>query len=168
MWYAIWVTTGYEEKVADMCRKLIPKECYEDCFIPKVERKKKYLGSWHSHQVVMFPGYIFIITENIEKVYFALKHVPEFAKILGDGKDPIALYQREVQLLQSMKNKDHIIEMSLGYMENDRIVITQGPLRNYTGCIKKIDRHKCIAIIEAEMFGRTMELKVGLEVVSKL
>jgi transcriptional antiterminator NusG len=168
MWYAVWVKTGYEEKVDNMCRKLLPKEYYEDCFIPKVETKKKYQGSWHSQQMVMFPGYIFIITEEIEKVFFALKSVPEFAKILGDREEPIALYEKEVQFLQSMKNKDHIIEMSLGYIENDRIVITNGPLKDYTGRIKKIDRHKCIAIIETEMFGRSMDVKVGLEIVTKL
>jgi transcriptional antiterminator NusG len=168
MWYAVWVTTGYEDKVVNMCRKLVPKEYYDDCFIPRVERKKKYQGSWHSQQIVMFPGYIFIITDKIEKVYFALKSVPEFTKILGAKEEPIALYEREVQLLQRMKNKNYIIEMSLGYMENDRVVITQGPLQNYTGHIKKIDRHKCVAIIESEMFSRTMDLKVGLEIVTKL
>ena len=168
MWYAVWVATGCEDKVVEMCRKLVPREYYVDCFIPKVERKKKYHGSWHIQQMVMFPGYIFIITENIEKVYLALKHVPEFAKVLGDGKEPIALYKKEVQFLNSMKNKDHIIEVSLGYIENDKIIITEGPLQNYTGFIKKIDRHKCTAIIEVEMFGRTMDVKVGLEIISKI
>lgn len=168
MWYAIWVTTGCEEKVAAMCRRHIPKEYYEDCFIPKVEIKKKYLGNWHLHRAVMYPGYIFIITDNIKEVYFALKKIPQFTKILGDSEEPIALYEKEVQLLQSMKNKDHIIEMSLGYVENDRILITHGPLKNYTGRIKRIDRHKRVAIIETEMFGRTMDVKVGLEIIAKV
>jgi transcriptional antiterminator NusG len=36
------------------------------------------------------------------------------------------------------------------------------------GCIEKIDRHKRIARIRVEMFGRTIEATVGLEIVEKV
>ena len=35
------------------------------------------------------------------------------------------------------------------------------------GSIRRIDRHKRIAHLEIEMFGRTVEMKVGLEIIKK-
>lgn len=166
-WYAIWVTTGYEHKVAALCERLISKDLYEECFIPRIQQRKKYLGQWHTIENPMFPGYIFIITDFITEIFYALKNIPEFTIILGDLQEPISLYESEVNMLSSMKNKDSVIEISKGYMVNDKIIITEGPLQNYKGCIKKIDRHKRMAIIEIDMFGRTTEVKLGLEIVSK-
>lgn len=35
---------------------------------------------------------------------------------------------------------------------------------NLTGKIKKIDRHRRTVVIEAKMFGRSVEFKLGLEI----
>lgn len=68
-----------------------------------------------------------------------------------------------------MKKKlQNIIKMSHGYIENDRIVITDRPMKDYEGTIKKINRHKRKSIIEVEFFGRNMEISVGLEIVRKM
>ena len=49
----------------------------------------------------------------------------------------------------------------------DRISITKGPLVHQTALVKKIDRHKRLAYVETTMFGRKLNLKVGLEIVRK-
>ena len=45
--------------------------------------------------------------------------------------------------------------------------ILSGPLMGMEGNIRRIDRHKRIAYLEIEMFGRTVEMKVGLEIIRK-
>lgn len=35
------------------------------------------------------------------------------------------------------------------------------------GAIRKIDRHKRIAVLSLDMFGRTVDMKVGLEIIEK-
>ena len=40
--------------------------------------------------------------------------------------------------------------------ENDRVQIVSGPLTGMEGSIRRIDRHKRIAHLEIEMFGRTV------------
>lgn len=57
--------------------------------------------------------------------------------------------------------------MSSGIIENDRVQILSGPLMGMEGNIRRIDRHKRIAYMEIEMFGRTVEMKVGLEIIRK-
>ena len=60
-----------------------------------------------------------------------------------------------------------LVEMSCGIIENDRVQIVSGPLTGMEGSIRRIDRHKRIAHLEIEMFGRTVEMKVGLEIIKK-
>ena len=63
--------------------------------------------------------------------------------------------------------KEHIVEMSKGYIEGDRIFIESGPLLGKEGIIRKINRHKRIAEVEVSLFEQKIRVKVGLEVVSK-
>ena len=88
MWYAVQVATGREETARDMCRKLLNKESYTDIFIIRFDRAKRYYGAWHKEKKIMFPGYMFIDTDNPGDIYEQLKNVPELTKILGrEGKD---------------------------------------------------------------------------------
>ena len=69
--------------------------------------------------------------------------------------------------MKSFGRMEHLVEMSVGYMEGERIVVMEGPLMGKEGMICKVDRHKRIAVIEVEMFGKTTTAKVGLEIVAK-
>ena len=71
--------------------------------------------------------------------------------------------QEEVELLMRIGTDKQLVEMSSGIIENDRVRILSGPLMGMEGNIRRIDRHKRIAYLEIEMFGRTVEMKVGLE-----
>ena len=58
-------------------------------------------------------------------------------------------------------------EMSKGIIEGDKVIITSGPLSKFKGEITYIDRHKRLAVIRIEMFGRWMDVKIGLEIVHR-
>ena len=51
--------------------------------------------------------------------------------------------------------------------KGDKVVVIAGSEKGKEGTIKKIDRHKRIAMIEVELFGKLTIAKVGLEIVSK-
>ena len=57
--------------------------------------------------------------------------------------------------------------MSQGVIEGDTVIITSGPLTKLSGEITYIDRHKRLAMVRVEMFGRFMDVKLGLEIVHK-
>lgn len=60
-----------------------------------------------------------------------------------------------------------MVDMSCGVIENDKIIITDGPLMNLEGYITKIDRHKRIAYVDVELLGKITRVQVGLEIISK-
>ena len=59
------------------------------------------------------------------------------------------------------------IVMSYGVIVGDKIIVNEGPLAGHEAIIKKIDRHKRSALISIPMFSRTVDVSIGLEIVSK-
>lgn len=167
-WYAVQVRTGKEQDTADLCRKIVANEILTESFIPRYERMKRYQGAWHKEQLPMFPGYIFLVTERVEELFYKLKSVPELTKLLGDGSEFIPIRDEEKSLLQRLGDEKHVTEMSMGYLAGDQVVILSGPMKGLEGKIKKIDRHKRMAVIGVRMFGRLVDVKVGVEIMERL
>jgi len=167
MWYAAQVGTGRENSVMTHCKKLLKEEIYLDCFVPRCEVQKKYQGDWHMEKKMLFPGYVFFESEQIEELYLGLKVVPELTKMLAMGHELVSLYPHEVAFFEKFCGKNRVVEVSEGYLSGDKVIVTDGPMVGFEGYIKRIDRHKRIAYLEVEFFGRKTETRVGLEVVRK-
>lgn len=167
MWYVIQVRTGTEEEIQRQCETIIDKSILEKSFIPKYEQERKYQGEWHTELKVLFPGYVFLVSKEKEKLFFELKRIMGLTKLLGTGETIVPLTDEEVNFLLRLGDEEQIVGMSEGIIENERVVVTSGPLKGNEGLIRKIDRHKRKAWLEIEVFGRTVEMQVGLEVVGK-
>lgn len=161
----IQVTTGKEEQILDMIKKYGAQEYLKECFIPKYERRRKYLGQWHQEEAVLFPGYIFIISDEVEDLYLALKQVPQLTKLLGVGEKWTPMTKEDIEIMERLSGKDRVVRFSEGYMVGNKVVVLEGPLQGMEGVIKKIDRHKRKAYLEIPMFGRVLNAQVGLEIV---
>lgn len=166
MWYVMQVRTGTEENIRCQCQRLISSNVLERCFIPYYQQKKRFQGEWHIQERILFPGYVFLIAQNLECLVNGLKKVIGLTKLIGIGDQIVPLVQEEVELLMRIGTDKQLVEMSSGIIENDRVRILSGPLMGMEGNIRRIDRHKRIAYLEIEMFGRTVEMKVGLEIIS--
>lgn len=128
MWYVMQVRTGTEENIRCQCQRLISSDILKRCFIPYYQQKKRFQGKWHIQERILFPGYVFLIAENLEQ----------------------------------------LVAMSTGIIENDRVRILTGPLQDMEGYIRKINRHKRKAWVSIEMFGRSVDMEVGLEIIKKV
>lgn len=167
MWYAIQTTTGQENQTIAMCKALIDESLLQGVFYPKTEMMKRYEGPWHKEMKPMFPGYIFAVTDQPDELHAEFLKVPKLTKLLGTDNVPVALSQEEELLLRKVTNQEHVAEMSVGVIEGDRLIIKSGPLMGIEGLVKRINRHKRIAVVEVEMFSRMVEMTLGLEVVEK-
>lgn len=167
-WYVIQVRSKAEEKIKKTCEMMISEDVLKEAFIPKNKRLKKMKGNWIEVEEILFSGYVFLVSDHPDELYLELKKVPDLTKMLGHYENEIyPLYDEEVEFLKSFSDKEHVVEVSTGFIENETVCITQGPLKGREGIIRKIDRHKRMAIIEVELFGKTTQAKVGLEIVSK-
>lgn len=167
MWYVIQVFSGRENLTKQMCQTLVKDNAIRQCFIPFSEKKFKYKGKWITTQVVLFPGYLFIETEEKEELFFQLKKVPLFTKVLGLEYEMVALMEEEVRFITALMDENHTVKMSEGIIVGERVVVYEGPLQGREGLIKKVDRRKRLAVLEMELLGRTIDVTVGLEIVAK-
>lgn len=167
-WYVIQVRTGIEDKIVKSCEMLISKDILMECFIPMYRCTKKYRGNWETMEAKLFPGYVFLISNEPNRLFQELKKIPDITKLLGKyGQDIFPLNEDEVIFLKSFGQEEHLVDISSGHIEGDKIIVQSGPLMNREGLIKKIDRHKRLAYIELEFLGQTVNAKVGLEIIKK-
>lgn len=166
--YVLQVPGGQERRAEELAQRL-PKDVISSCFIPVREVKKRRGGEWKTEQELLFPGYLFVETNEPELASERLRELPLFMRVLADvGGEFLPLSDDETSWIRSLTTeRSHVVEMSEGVIEGDRVIVTQGPLKGREAWITKVDRHKRLAWLDMRMFGRTKSIKVGLEIVSK-
>lgn len=133
MWYVMQVRTGTEENIRCQCQRLISSNVLERCFIPYYQQKKRFQGEWHIQERILFPGYVFLIAENPEKLVNGLRKVIGLTKLIGTGDEIVPLVQEEIDLLMKIGTDKQLVEMSSGIIENDRVQILADPGRSSDG-----------------------------------
>ncbi len=168
-WYVLFVMGGYEEKVKDT----LIREGY-DAFLPKkvilYRKERRYIRQ----EKLMFPGYVFVESEQDYVSFDSAIRILKM-KITGilrnlkyDNEGTTPLTSQEVQLLERLLGKKKVVEHSIGVIEGDKIIITEGPLMGFESQIVHIDRHKRLATLELDMLGDKRLTKVSLEIISKV
>lgn len=166
--YVVQVVGGQEARATEMIARYA-QGAVEDCFTPKREVVRRQSGQWRSKLEKLFPGYVFVRTSTPEVLCEALGRVPAFTRMLTSAGDIcLPLSDDEVAWISAFTNAEtHVMEMSEGIIEGDRVVVTRGPLKGREASITRIDRHKRLAWVDMDVFGRSKSIRVGLEIVSK-
>lgn len=166
--YVVQVVGGREDKAARLMGG-IEQGVIEDCFIPKREVMHRQSGQWKRTLEKLFPGYVFVKTNEPGPLIDALGRAPAFTRMLASPGDIcLPLTDDEVAWIDAITNADtHVMAMSDGVIEGGFVTVIHGPLKGYEACITRIDRHKRLAWIDMDMFGCNKAIRVGLEIVSK-
>lgn len=168
MWYVIQTQTGHEDKLKTLMDKTMPEGLDYSSNIFLYESKRRYLGAWNTERKPLFPGYVIVITDDIEGVDIHLKRLPEYARVLRHGEDIVPLTDDEVNFIRKLTGDDGVVSMSYGIQVGDKVSVTEGALVGLEYRILKIDRHKRKAVIEIELFKEKKEVTVGLEILKKV
>lgn len=168
MWYVIQVKSGEEISTCGRCKKILAATLFCDVFVPMYARQKKYQGIWKEEYKVLFPGYIFVNTDEPELVEEELTKLTCMAKPVYIGGEFTPLATDEQEFLADMMDMDSVIQTSVGYIVDGELVVIQGPLRNWESYVKRIDRHKRTAEVEVSLLYEKRKALVGLEVVAKV
>ena len=162
--YVIYTLAGNEQKIARECRSKILLTG-EDVYVPLYNREKKKQGEIRVVQSALFPGYIFFETDDIESLKRRVKTIKDAPKLVGQGDEIYPLYEDEARLIYKLCGKAHILDISKGVMEGQRVRVIQGPLLGMDALIVSVNRHKRTAVIEIEVLRRKIRVTVGLETI---
>ncbi|MEI7667884.1 MAG: antiterminator LoaP [Erysipelotrichaceae bacterium] len=168
-WYILYVKNNYEHSIAQYINTF--ESVY--AFVPTRIKLYKRLGKYVKVNDILMKNYVFIETELESDTFYSniihhLRVNTGYLKVLlYPDKQLETILPEEKAFLKAFMNKDNEIDASSGFIEGDQIIITSGPLVGKESIIKRIDRHKRIAICEVTLMGRIQELKLSLEILSK-
>lgn len=171
MWYVVQTTTGKEQELVDVIRKLLPGKLYKDCFFIKREFLKRLGGQWLEVTETLFPAYVFLEMDTPEAVFYHLKALPEFTRLLGDNQGQyIPLEPEEVRFLKQLcgpgdgqRGRGHLVKSTLVSLdESGTVQKLDGPLQNFENHIVKLNLRKRYAIVELTIRGQRETAKLGI------
>ena len=165
MWYVLWTSTGREENIRQKIYDYADPALYSRCAIPYRLKRHYFKGKSHIAKLILFPSYVFIETDTIKEFADNIKWFPGFNVVLHTDDLYCPIYKHEEQLLMNLMKDSEVIDISEGYMEGDQVHITSGPLLGQEGIIKKVKPRQGVAVIEMNIFNRTTEVSLGLELI---
>lgn len=168
MWYVIHTVSGMEQKCLQQCGIYIDRDDYNEMFIPRYIAQKHFKKEWHEVEKTLFPGYLFVDTEKIKPVIEGLKKFRQYTKVLQDGEMVSPITAQEQQFLTAMMDPQHLVRYSEGFLIGEKVCITTGPLKNFEGYIRIVDRHRRVAKLEIPIFGRPTPAEVGFGVIKRV
>ena len=177
--YVIQTITSQEQILVELIQKQISPMFYTEIFIPKRQMNRRIRGKWQNILELLFPGYVFIISDNPAALFQELRNIPRLSKLLhAEAFEFIPLKPAEQRFIEKIGQRrgDHIFAISeieldpkVPYQRGDSVRITSGDLKDFEGYILYLDIHKRKAVIRTEMFGgNSVDVHVGIEIVTKL
>lgn len=164
MWYAVQTLTGREEIILHMMEKNIDHSCYRECFYIRRECAAKKDGVWEITELPLFPGYVFVDTENPEEYYCQLRRVPKLTKLLRteDGVF-LAVSAEEQHFLENIQSEGHLVRRSLVHLDRDKQIIgAEGPLGLCLGDMVKQRIRKRFVLIQKNFLGKERRILLGI------
>lgn len=165
MWCVVHVRDGGEEAAEEFVSGLLPGSVYERCFHLTRDRRMKLGGRWQTVGEDLFPGYVFIDTDQPERVYKELKKTPKPKLLFSDDECVSTLEKHESDLMGRLADAKGRIGLSrLKIGRDGTMCYLSGPLEHMGGMVRRVNLHKRIAEIEAEVMGRKRTLYLGIEI----
>lgn len=164
LWYVIQTYTGREEQLVKMLRRQLPKDCYGECFVAYYEQLRDRRQENQIHILRLFPGYIFISTDYVDRLFRYMKTVPAMTKIMSSGEFLFTpLYDGEAEFLLAMMDSDRVVRLT--YVATDghnHITYMAGPLEQCASRIRAYQFRKREAQVRLTVAGQEKIVRMGI------
>ncbi|WP_206214561.1 transcription termination/antitermination NusG family protein [Adlercreutzia sp. ZJ242] len=167
-WYVARVREGSEEAAARDCRKLVDSGLLHDCFVPRVQFMQKRQGEWRLAERLLYPGYVFAIASDPRRLDRRLGALSFPVRLVGrQERSYVPLAAGEQRWFEAVLDEGRMLRASTGVIEDGALVVREGPLRGFEQRVKKLNRHKALALVQVDMPDRAVLLRAGLAVTSR-
>ncbi|GGH76466.1 transcription termination/antitermination protein NusG [Phaeocystidibacter marisrubri] len=174
-WYVVRAISGQENKVKTyiesevehsgltdmMGQVLVPTEkVYQIRNGKKVYKERNY-----------YPGYIMVEVVLTGEMVHTIKNVPGVIGFLGEtkGGDPVPLRMSEVNRMLGKFDElaDTAEQINIPYVVGESVKVIDGPFRDFSGTIEKINEEKRKLEVMVKIFGRKTPLELSFMQVEK-
>ena len=165
MWCVISVKDKQEAQTESLVAGLLPKTLNARCFHLTRSRRKKFQGQWQTVHEDLFPGYVFIDTDQPERVYKELKKAPRPRLLFSSDAGVSAMEPHESDFMEKLTDQNGVINLSKVKVQKDgTIEYLSGPLVKVKDRVQKINLHKRVAELETSILGQKKVLYLGIDI----
>lgn len=170
-WYALYTEPGKEQEAAELLERAVSHEVWKCWGIPRKTKVFRSGGRLHFVEDVMFPGYLFVRTKDIEKLSKELLKSRKFPQLIGGrtknrGEILAPVEDKDLHFLQHVcgENLQRVMGVTqITLNDENRIVRADGVLEQYRDQIVKLNLHKRFAIVEIQLFNRIQAVLFGVK-----
>jgi len=171
-YFVIQVITGEEKRFITLAGQALEKRsdihtCENQFHWPQRSLPIKKEGKVKISLKPLFPGYLFLEEEMIpSSLYWLLKRIPGFIRFLKSNQDIEPLEGETLRMIQQLLHFGEIVQTSKVFFdENNRIKVTQGPLKGMEGLIIKVDKRKRRAKIQLKLYEDSFLVDFGFDLI---
>ena len=166
MWYVVQTTVGSEKQIAEKLNRVYSEHADPPCFVLLKERTWRREGIYQIGVEPMFPGYIFVDTEDPQRLEENVHRLAGKAQLLMGGQ-ALAIESSEEILFKELLRGDsqHTVRRFLVHAnEAGEIVSAEGILGELLGQIVRKRFRKRVVTVEIPFLGKTRQVELSIRV----
>ena len=164
-WYVIHTQTGYENKVAGNLATIVEnrhlQDWIQDICVPTETVVEVRDNKSREVERKLFPCYVFVKMIMNNDSWYVVRNVRGCTGFVGPNGDATPLTDEEIARFGVEKR---VVEVR--YKVGDTVLITAGPLANFTGIVEEINTEENKVRVRTSMFGRETPVDLELNQVS--
>ncbi len=170
-WYAIHTYAGYEDAVVRNLKQRVESLGMEDkifnVLVPTEKKIKVKRGKRVEEEEKVYPGYILVDMIVTDDSWYVVRNTPRVTGFVGSGVQPVPLKQDEIDELFGRMKADMPMHM-IDFEQDDRLIIIDGPFKDFEGRVSEVDRQRGKVKILVSMFGRETPVELDFLQVKKM
>jgi len=170
-WYVVHTYAGYENAVMRNLKQRIESLGMEDkifnVIVPTEKKIKIKGGKRVEEEEKIYPGYILVDMVVTDDSWYVVRNTPRVTGFVGSGVYPVPMESKEVESLFARMSVDKVTH-KINLMENDAIVIVDGPFKELEGKVSEIDEERGKVKVLVNMFGRETPVELDFLQVKKV
>ena len=172
-WYVLRAVSGKEAKVkeyidAELKHNKMLSTYVSQVFIPMEKHVSVRNGKRVVKEKISLPGYVLVEAELKGDVAHTLRFMPNVLGFLGGLDKPTPIRQSDVnRMLGSAEESEIIDEVTIPYVVDETVKVTDGPFSGFSGVIEEVDTVKHKLKVMVKIFGRKTPLELSFMQVTK-
>ena len=170
-YFCIQVKTRAENRFIKLFKSKYPSIAFP-LYFPQRQLDIRKQGKIKPSLSPVFPGYIFIETENDEEINaykWEFKSTEGFYRFLKSNNNITPLSNQDLELVLHFIKTGPIAGKSRVYFdENSRIVVVEGPLSGLEGRIIKVDKRKRRAKISLDLYNDSFTIDLAFDIIGSI
>lgn len=168
-WYTVKVQSNREKSVSEKLKLEMMRDFNEEVnvLIPSQRFSIVKNGKVKQKEQLLYPGYIFVETQSVDKILHFAKIINGMANVLKDPQgNPIVMRLSEIERMAGEVEHRKAVDKGL-YAIGEEVSVTNGPFSSFRGKVQTLDYEKDKVKIEVSIFGRATIVDLTLADISK-